>query len=203
MLYDFYEWDFNDTIENIKRIKLINVEKERLEQLLNYDGVIDSTFLLKIYRTCEVYTSKKIKILDYCCLFSDGERVLAIEFNEKGKPIYKSKLLIDEEEEIAALAGNLEKYPFTYKLGKKILEPRFFTRSETLVRKYLMKEIEECDVKNDYGKLRYLYEEYFEKESDSYSKMKQDLLNSMKYHIDTKHQEIYELLKLSNPKKQV
>ncbi len=203
MLYDFYEWDLNDTIENIKRMKLIHVEKEIFEQLLSYDGRIDSDFLLKIYRTCEIYTSKKVKVIDYCCLFSDGNRALAIEFNEKGKPIFKSKLLIDEEEEVALLASNLEKYSFTYEIGEKILESRFFTRTEMIIRKYLMKEIEACKDQKDEGKLRYLYEEYFEKEGNSFSMMKEDLLNSLKKDVDTRHQEIYQLLQLSNQKKQV
>lgn len=203
VVYDFYEWSPNDSIENIKRIKLIHVEKETLDHLLYYDGVVDSNFLLKIYRTCEVYTSKKVKIMDYCSLFSDGERALAIEFNQEGKPIFKSKLLIDEEEEIAVLANNLELYCLDYKVKDKVLEDRFFTRNEILIRKYLMKEIEDCYRKKNYGKLRFLYEEYFEKEDTSYKQMEQDLLDSMKTSIDQKHIGIYQLLKLTSKKKQV
>ena len=101
LLYDFYEWDNNDDIENIKRIKLAHVNKDLLSDLLKYEGKIDTDFLLKIYRTCEIYTGKKVKIVDYCCLFSDGDRVVAIEFDKDGNSIYKSKLLLDEEDEIS------------------------------------------------------------------------------------------------------
>lgn len=202
-IYDFYEWNQNDVIENIKRIKLIRVDKDIFDYLLNYDGNIDSEFLLKLYRTCEVYTNRKVKILDYCGLFSDGERVLAVEFSESGKPLYKSKLLIDEEEEIAILASNLECFPITYTKKDKILKNRFFTRNEIVIRNYLIKEIEECYNKKNYGKLRFLYEEYFEKESNSYHKMLQALLDSMKNCLDSKHIDIYQMLKLANKKKQV
>lgn len=202
-IYDFYEWNQNDVIENIKRIKLIHVDKDIFDYLLNYDGNIDSEFLLKLYRTCEVYTNRKVKILDYCGLFSDGERVLAVEFSESGKPLYKSKLLIDEEEEIAILASNLECFPITYTKKDKILKNRFFTRNEIVIRNYLIKEIEECYSKKNYGKLRFLYEEYFEKESNSYHKMLQALLDSMKNCLDSKHIDIYQMLKLANKKKQV
>lgn len=202
-IYDFYEWNQNDTIENIKRIKLVHVDKEMLDDLLYYDGNIDTNYLLKVYRTCEVYTNRKVKILDYCGLFSDGERVLAIEFNEAGKPIYKSKLLIDEEEEIAILATNLELFPITYDRKDRVLENRFFTRNEILIRNYLMKEIEECYNKKNYGKLRFLYEEYFEEESTSYQRMLQALLDSMKNSLDSKHMDIYQVLRLANKKKQV
>lgn len=202
-LYDFYEWNQNDGIENIKRIKLVHVDRMLLDDLLYYDGLIDHNFLLKVYRTCEVYTNRKVKILDYCCLFSDGERVLAIEFNEEGRPIYKSKLLIDEEEEIAILANNLEYFPIVFNKKEKVLQNRFFTRNEIVIRNYLMKEIEECYRKKNYGKLRFLYEEYFEEEDSSYPKMMQALLDSMKNSLDSKHMNIYQILKLSNKKKQV
>lgn len=202
-LYDFYEWNQNDNIENIKRIKLIHVDRLVLDDLLYYDGTIDSNFLLKVYRTCEVYTNRKVKILDYCCLFSDGERVLAIEFDEDGRPIYKSKLLIDEEEEISILANNLEEFPITFDKKERVLDNRFFTRNEILIRNYLVKEIEECYRKKNYDKLSFLYVEYFEEEDTSYPKMMQALLDSMKNSLDYKHMDIYQVLKLANKKKQV
>lgn len=202
-LYDFYEWNQNDSIENIKRIKLVHIDRNLLDDLMYYDGVVEENFLLKIYRTCEVYMNRKVKIMDYCCLFSDGERVLAIEFDHMGKPIYKSKLLIDEEEEIALLATNLEFFPLGFTKKEKILENRFFTRNEIIIRKFLMREIKDCYHKKNYGKLRFLYEEYFEEESSSYQKMMQLLLNSMKNSLDSKHLNIYELLKLASKKKQV
>lgn len=203
MIYDFYEWDTNDNIENIKRIKLIHVNRTTLDDLLNYNICLDKDFLLKIYRTCEVYTSKKVKTIDYCLLLSDGERVIAIEFDNSGNAIYKSKLLLDEEEEIAILASNLEITDISYKRYNKILENRFFTRNEFVIRKYLVKEIEDCYKKKKYDKLRFLYEEYFDKKENSYKEMLNELLTSMKISIDEKHINMYNLLKLSNKKKQV
>lgn len=202
-IYDFYEWNNNDEIENIKRIKLLHVDKKIFDDLLKCDVITDKDFLLKIFRTCEVYTGKKAKILDYCSLFSDGERVIAIEFNESGRSIYKSKLLLDEEEEIAILANNLETFSLQYKVNSKVLKSRFFTRNEIVMRNYLVKEIEECYKKKNYQKLHYLYVEYYEKESSSYVKMYNDLLNSMKDSLNEKHYNIYKLLKLMCKKKQV
>ena len=137
-LYDFYEWNPNDNIENIKRIKMVHVARTTFDDFLYYKGKIDKDFLLKIYRTCEVYTDRKVKILDYCILISDGERVLAVEFDSTGETIYKSKLLIDEEEEIALLANNLEVVTLNFQKEKKALNDRFFTRNEIQIRNYLM-----------------------------------------------------------------
>ena len=202
-LYDFYEWNPNDNIENIKRIKMVHVARTTFDDFLYYKGKIDKDFLLKIYRTCEAYTDRKVKILDYCILISDGERVLAVEFDSTGETIYKSKLLIDEEEEIALLANNLEVVTLNFQKEKKALNDRFFTRNEIQIRNYLMKEIKECYNKKNYGKLRFLYEEYFDEEINSQSKMFDLLLNSMKDSLDDKHIHLYQLLRLASKKKQV
>ena len=203
LIYDFYEWDKNDDIENIKRVKLIHITKDTYDKVLKYNIEIDSDFLIKIFKTCEVYNKKKINILDYCCLFSDGERVIAIEFNNKGESIYKSKLLIDEENEIAVLASNLELTNINIKIKNKVLKNRFYTRNEIIIKKFLLKEIENSYRTKKYIKIKYLYQEYFGKNIKSYKQMKDELVKSIDLNIDDKHREIYNLLKLSTKKKQI
>ena len=136
-VYDFFEWSNDDDIENIKRIKLIHVSMNVFEELLNNECKIDSNFITKIYRTCEIYQSKRVKVLDYAFLVSDGSRVIALELNNNGNTIYKSKLLLDEEDEIAMIAGNLEITNLEYEKGKASLNNCFFTRKELIVRNYL------------------------------------------------------------------
>ena len=203
LVYDFYEWDNKDNIENIKRIKLLGIDKKIFDDLLNYECKVDTDFLLKIYKTCEVYSSKKVKILDYAMLVSDGERVIALEFNKEGDIIYKSKLLMDEEDEIAELATNLEIYNINYIKGKRVLKTRFFTRYELVIRNYLYHEIEDSYKNKKYDKLKYLYQEYFDKDSTSYKKIKEELIDSIKDKIDNKHINLYNLLRLTTKKKQV
>ena len=203
LIYEFYEWSKEDNIENIKRIKLVHVNKNLFDELLECEGKIDSDFLIKLFRTCEIYSGKKVKIVDYCSLFSDGERVIAIEFNKEGNPIYKSKLLLDEEEEIAVLASNLELSDIKFNKNKKILKNRFYTRNEIIIRKFLLKEIENSYKYKKYDKLKYLYQEYYDKENESYKEMKNELINSIKTEIDDKHKELYQLLKLTYKNKQI
>lgn len=203
LVYDFYEWNSSDNVENIKRIKLIHISREMYQDLLEYECIIDNELLIKIYRTCEIYKAKKIKILDYCLLVSDGSRVMAIELNKDGTIIYKSNLLLDEEEEIAILASNLEISNINYSKNKKIFKNRFFTRHELIIRNYLYNEINNSYKNKEYDKLRFLYQEYFDKDTLSYSDMKNDLINSIKTNIDNKHIELFDLLKLSTKKKQV
>ena len=203
LIYDFYEWDKDDEIENIKRIKLVHVTRNVFDNLLNFNGKMESDFLLKIYRTCEVYEGKKVKILDYCCLFSDGDRVIAIEFDRTGLTIFKSKLLLDEEDEIAVLASNLELSNINFDISDKVLNNRFLTRSEINIKRYLVREIEDSYRNKKYDKLKYLYQEYFDNTGLSYKDMKNELLKSMDVVIDNKHNELYKLLRLTKKKKQV
>lgn len=203
MIYDFFEWNQNDTVENIKKIKLAYIDQEKFDDIYKYDGNINATFLEKIYHTCEVYTKKKIKTLDYCVLLSDGERVIAVEFDKDGEPIYKSKLLLDEEEEIALLATNLEKYPVTYNKKSKILNERFYTRNEMAIKNYLIKEITDAYKTKKHKKLKFVYQEYFDEQINSYEIMYKKLIESLKNVIDEKHNNIYQLLRITNRKKQV
>ena len=200
-IYDFYEWNNNDNIENIKKIKLVHVSSKVYDDILFYNFIVNKDFILKIYNTCELY-GKKNNNISYLCLFSDGARVLAVEFNKDGLSIYKSKLLLDEETEISLLASNLEIYDLNYKKKDKVLDDNYLTRKELLIKKYLTKEIEDSFKYKKYDKLKYLYQEYFDKDISSYKSMKDGLINSLVF-IDSKHKEIFNLLKISNRKKQV
>ena len=203
LIYDFYEWSNNDNVENIKRIKLIHISRNAFDDLLNYECIIDNNYLVNFYRTCEVYQAKKIRILDYAFLISDGERVIALEVNKNGSIMYKSKLLLDEEDEIAILAGNLEITDLMYDKKKLTLKNRFFTRKENIIRNYLFKEIDDSYKNKKYDKLKFLYQEYFDKSISSYKNIRTELLNSIKDKIDDKHKELYNLLRLGSKKKQV
>lgn len=195
-LYDFFEWSYDDNIENIKRIKLIHVNKDILNDFIYYDLIVTNELLEKIHRSCEVYTNRKVKIIDYCILLSDGDRVLAVEFDKNGIPIYKSRLLIDEEEEISILASNLEYYDIKYTKNSKILTNRFFTRNEIIIRKFLINEINCCYNDKNYKKLRFIYQEYFDNDNLSYLDMLNKLIDSLKDIIDNKHIDLYKMLKL-------
>lgn len=203
ILYEFYEWNTNDHIDNMKRIKLAKISKKDFDLFLNYKIKIDSDFLLKIFKTCEVYLNKGIEVLDYCVLFSDGVRVLAMEFNKNGISECKSKLLLDEEEEIASLATNLEFTEIKFELIKEDVMNRFLTRKEIKMRKYLINEIKDSYRNKNLNKLKFLYTEYFDDNESNPEVMVNSLIDSMANDLDDKHINLYNLLCLSHKKKQV
>ena len=118
--YEFYEWSDKDEVINIKKIRLVRIGTDELDDLLNYDCVIDKELLIKIHNNCELYNKIKNNLYDYTCLLSDGNRVVAFKFNKDGDIVSRSKLLLDEENEIAVLANNLDIYDIKY-LDKQMI----------------------------------------------------------------------------------
>lgn len=202
-LLDFYEWTFQDEIENLKKVRLYHVTTDCLTNLLGNKVKVSESFLTEIYNTCEMYTKNNFKKIPYVALFSDGIRVLAMEFSQDGFSRCRSKLILEEEEEVLDVIGSVEIYNFDYETLEREKNKNFFTRKELKIKKYLSIEIEDAFEKKDNQKLKFLYEEYFDNSSDNYLKMKEDLLNSMVDNLNEKHFSLYELVKLSNRKKQM
>ena len=202
-VYEFYEWDLNDDLEHIKKIPLFKVTKEVYNNILNSDIIVDESFLELIKNHTEIYTNKKSLKIIYATLLTDGIRTFAIEFNDKGESIYKSKLLLDEEEETLDMSYKLQISKIKYKVTKNIKDNPFETRLEDQIERFLKKEFDECYTKSQNEKLKYLYTEYFNDAKDNIDEIYIALKNSLKDGINLKHNKIYELLKLSYSKKPV
>lgn len=193
----FYEWDHDDMIEHIKRIPMVRVKSEMLFALFSGDISLDLSFLQEIYQLTEKYNLERIS---YACLFTDGNMVLAVEFSEEGNSIFKSRLLLEDEEEIIKYALHEEEIEIPYTILGENKEVSFFTRKEKKVRHFLEREIIHAYEKKEYSKLRYLYLEYFHASENNHKKIKDSLLRSMEKNLDKKHFQLYELLMMLTKK---
>lgn len=198
--FDFFEWTKQDSIEHIKRIPMVRVSTKTVLDFLENDVQIQGQFLQDIFRLAEKYDLSK---LPYACLFSDGKMVLAVEFNEQGYSIYKSKLLLEDEDEIAHYALQEKEILIEYEVIQNHSYHTFFTRRERKVKNFLEREIIKTFQNKELSKLQYLYLEYFDVIEQDLSIMKNRLLDSMKIHLDKKHFDLYELLLLLSRKKKV
>lgn len=169
-LYDFYEWDMDDEIMHVRRIPVFKVNTEVLFDLGHYQICLSSDFLSKLYRKSEIFTDKNTKTLEYVALFSDGQSVIGVEFNETGLSVKKSRLLIDEEEEVLEVVLRMQETDICYNILKK--EPTNFKTRNSLEREFYLKEELEA-LKNDVsiGKLKYLYYECFNEKMNEKGKM--------------------------------
>lgn len=198
-LTEFYEWDSEDILDHIKKIPLVRISKNQLNDFINNKIVVEESFLEKIKG--KTYAYKKDSNLEYATLLSDINKVVAVEFDKKGNIISRSSLLLDEEEDIIDEACDLEEESIPYKIKEKLNINQFLTRTEQKRRKYLLKEIECLYKENNIDKLTFLYEELYKKDNlsfeEKYQKLKQDITEN----YSQKHNILYDIVRLTYIKK--
>ncbi len=199
--YEFFEWQEEDPIEHIKRIPLIRITKEQMNEIFTNEIKIEEELLSKILNKTEVYQSKNTTKIKYAIIISDNKRVVALEFSKEGKSIYRSLLDLEDEEEVIDVASNLELYNLKYQIIDEIKEISYETRKEKNMKKYLLTEIKKTYRNHNYNKIIFLYNEYFDSSIENVKECYQQLLNSFECNFTYKHHELYNLIKLSHNKK--
>ena len=188
-ILEFYEWDKEDKIEHVKKIKLLKVDSKVMDDFINYSVTILDEKKDEINNGMELFKNKQIK---RAMLFTDGYRVLALLFNEHYKCIEKSRLLLEEELDVLDISEKLNAVNLVYKkAGKK--EEILLTRKEYKIKNYLEKELNKAYKKKDLNKLKYIFIEYFNEENDDIEKIYNRLINSLE-NINEKHIKIFDML---------
>lgn len=198
--YDFYEWNIKDDIEHIKKIPFVKISTETLYNFMKRNIKIDINFLKEIENVTQKYDLTK---LEYACIFTDGITTIAIEFNKDGYSMYKSRLQLEDEEEIIRYVKRENIKEISYELVSDEEQDIFLTRKELRIKKFLEKEINRIYQNKEYSKLEYIYLEYFDILEEDPNLMKEKLLSSIEKEIDEKHYALYELLILSTKKKKL
>lgn len=157
---EFYEWKEDDLIEHIKKVPLFKVSKSLIEDLFTNKLQLDITILPKIRNKAICYFNGETKQIPYLVLLSDGRKCFAIELDNKGNTLYKSSLLLDEEEEVLEMTEELVEMPIGYKKTKIKNNKNQLTRFEKDNQKFLLRELEK--IKDNKEEINYLYEEYFD-----------------------------------------
>lgn len=196
-VYEFYEWNVDDAVDHIKRIPLIKVDTKTIDDFFFGKVVVSNELLEIIYHKTEIFNKRKIVREDYISLFTDGRVVIALEFNKDGLSLCKSRLLLDEETEIANLAKKMDLFDVEYNLIEKYKDNSYLTRNERSIKNYLVNEINSSYQNKNYDKLRYLYVECFGNKKNDIQGMYYSLINSMNNTLNENHLKIYNLLKLS------
>lgn len=199
-IYEPFEWSSEDNIEHIKKIPMIRVSSKTLTDIINTTFTINNDLLEKIYKKTQIYDDKST-LLDYVCLFTDESKVVAVEFSKNGKSIYKSYLLLDEEEEILDISTDMKETIINYKVLDKNENNNYLTRSEEIKRKYVLKEIKNSYKNKKYEKINYLYEEIYNKKCENIDQKYNDLIKDIDKNYCIAHNKIYNILRLINKKK--
>ena len=196
VFYEFYEWDSKDNLTFIRKIPLVKVDTNFINDILTKKVVIDDPIVLEITNKCEITSCKKANKIKYACLFTDSLKVIGVILNDKKQIIKVSDLLLDEANDVINISKRTNIRSITYNILENKNNEFFLTKKEIKIKNYLQDEIQNIQNKKDFSKFSYLYFEYFNKIPDNNCDISKELLNSFKNNLTTKHIELYELLKL-------
>ena len=196
-IYESFEWDNKDDIEHIKKIPMIRVDTDTLFDMANSTFVVTKDFLENIYNKSELYNSYSKKI-EYLSLFTDTYRVIAVEFDDTGKSLFKSYLLLDEEDEVLDLSNDLKVTNLKYNIISINKSDSFLTRCELLKKRYLLNEIKSSYKNKNYEKINYIYEEINNYSNKSIEEKYDELINDINSNYSSKYESIYDILNYKN-----
>lgn len=200
-LLDFYEWNLDDDLEHIKKIPIIRVKETMLKDLLTSKVKIDKSFLIKIKQKTESYFHNEIDVIDYAFIVTTLRKALALELDSEGNIIYKSNLLLDEEEEVLEMGEELLVTEIPYTVISKNKRVTYLTRKEEEEKKFLSKEIKKLKEKKEESKLNYIYKEFFIEDIDSFNEKINLLEKEIAKPYNSFHKKLYNLFKLITIKK--
>lgn len=192
-IYDFYEWNDDDFIINVKKAPVFRVKPETLHDFYDFRVKVSNDFLKRIENNSSVYKKGKSGF-PYLAIFTDGNVALGINFNSKGISINRSFLLFEEEDEVLSLTFDVTLLDLEYKKLDRMGDNLLLTRKQREEKEYLKKEFSRLFKAGEENKLRYLYVEYFGKKEDDVNKIYTSLISSLN-DINNKHSELYQLLK--------
>ena len=182
--YDFYEWEKKDKITHIKKIPSYKVTDEDIYNLkYNY---------IKINK--DFFQNKK----NYTSIFSNGQTIIAIKFDNNGYNKLKSDINIEEQEEIINLINNQKTIKLNYKIIKKE-KIEFKTRLEIENKNKIIKKITKIYNNKEYDKIDYIFLECFGNINNTiekkYNKIKKEIIKG-----NDNFYKIYNIFKLISQK---
>jgi len=199
-LYDIYDWNTDDNIIHIRKIPLFKIKKNVILDILKNNVKISTDFLSKIHNKTEMFLNKKIVYIDYSCVISDGNEVLVLQFKRGGSIVNKSKLLIDENEEVIEYVLSLTLQNIKYEILNPLKSISFRTRKEDKIYNYILQELNRAVRKEEALKLQYLYFECFGKYEKDSNKILKDIEKQLKNDWNSYYIKIYDFFKLTTSK---
>ena len=177
-IYESFEWEYKDILEHIKKMPVVKVDNNTFTDFMFNEVIVNHEFLETIRGKSSTYKEK----LDFACLVTNDEKCFAIEFNEDGKVLFKSSLLLDEEEYIICCSRKISITNIEYKvIQKNPIKIRKLTRKEERDLYILKREIDTAYSYKDYEKLIYLYNEAYSEDDlsvhDKYKRLLHDLVD--------------------------
>ncbi len=199
--YEFYEWQKQDNIVNIRKIPVFKVDNQTYLSLKYNKVTVDSGFITKISSHSSIYSDNSQKQeLKNICLVTNGKEVLGLSFNNNGKLLKRSSLIFDEEQDVLEDTTRCPTTTIIFIENKKV-KPSLTSRIEQDKRNYLTKYLKSLN-ENHASLLKYLYYEYYEQEETNPQIIQDKLLKELSQDWNPHLDNLYQLALLLNKNEQ-
>ena len=189
----FYEWDSTDSIDFVKKTPLFHVDNKVYKDILTKKIKVNKEFLERIEDKTKLKQNNSLK---YSCIFGDGKNAIGVEFNEDGEVLYKSSVLLEDEININEFMYSIDLIKLDYEVISTDAK-RCETRQDEKIKRILKVEINSMYENKNKSKLKYIYLEWFNKLSDDYDEMYENMLKKLDGKLTKKEYEIYNLIKMT------
>lgn len=196
-LFNFYEWEETDAIDFIKKIPLFKISNESFKELLQYRVQFDREFLESIKNKTILKNTKEN--LKNTFLISDSKDALALELDENGTVINRSRLLLSDEINLSEIMFTMKETKLEYKKLKKYEESTDIRQIEE-IKKLINCEINTLYKSKNLNKLKYLYYEWFNKKNNDIDIIYKEMQLNLNSKYDENQKRIYDLIKRSYKK---
>ena len=189
--YDFYEWNNNDNVINVRKIPVLKVDENTYVSLRNNKVQVSMETIDSLKKNFSLY-NEKIEG-NIICLITNGMSAFGVMFNNNGYLIKRSGMLFDEEEEVIDESENIKEVKIDFIKNEK-QKSNNISRIVKEKQKFIKDYISSVD---DELTLKYIYYDYFEKEEDK-NNIKEILLSEINSEWNSKLSKLYDLTKLLN-----
>ncbi|MCI8575287.1 MAG: hypothetical protein HFI09_02325 [Bacilli bacterium] len=174
-LWNFYEWEENDSLLFAKKIPLFRVSFDTMKDFLTYHVSLKEEFLKQIAHKA-IYQENDNIYASF--LISDGKNSLALMALENGEATSISKLLVKDDNNLNEFMYTLPLREIAYEIGEKRKDKRVFRQYEKM-KEFILEELNRLRNEKNLHKLKYLYYEWFKKEEFDIDKMYDDMIASL------------------------
>lgn len=193
-VYEFYEWEESDDIDFIKKIPLFRINTTTLKDFLKYKVKFNEELLKEIKdKTIIKSTTKPLKNTFLVC---DTKDALALELNDSGVVINRSKLLLADEINLNEIMFTMKEKNLNYEKLEKYTKRKDIRQVEK-IKKLINCEIDTLYESKNISKLKYLYYEWFNKENSNINDIYKQMKNDLKNNFNINQERIYNLIKKS------
>ncbi|MFD1037714.1 YjbA family protein [Virgibacillus byunsanensis] len=166
----FHEWRKEDGIELLDQVPLLYITQALYNYIENDMHDLPKGLLDSIYKRAYVRKGQERTMLDYACVVTDGNDIVAIDTIGYQIPIRKSRLIPRQEHLVFDMVRNTK--PQSFKFNENLVEKEYhmlsmtpelifgLTRRERQLKQLLMMALDQLRTTNNLEELRYWLTEW-------------------------------------------